>query len=136
MKDHKKYVLYAILLSILAVWVRVGWVAFYPYIPFEVHSITILDADNTVRAGDDLLYVTDYTKHMELPAEVRRQLIDGYVINIPAAYGNVPLGRNKTINSIRIPEFTDAGSNYRIEISYTHSTPMNLMGYSASLAGF
>ena len=113
------YAVYVIMICVITAWLRILFVEVYPYKPIEIHQIYIVDNDNTVAPGEHVNYVTEYTKHMELPATVRRQLVNGYVLNLPISYGDIPSGCGRTLNRIRIPEFADPGE-YTIQISYTY----------------
>jgi hypothetical protein len=116
---YLKYFLYVVLALIFGFWIRAGWILLYPYKVLTVHSIKILDADNTVAAGGSLSYETCYTKHMEATANVERWLVNSYTLSVPSYHRQVPTGKGKSLNAITIPEFADPGI-YRLRIRYTY----------------
>jgi hypothetical protein len=128
-----------ILLSLIAmVFIRIGWVAFFPYEPITIHSINILDDDNTVMAGDDLMYETHYTKKMPLEATVAQRLVDSYVLTVPTHTQSVPLGEGRLLSRIPIPDFASPGT-YRLSIVYTYkvsSFPERFVSVEASSGPF
>jgi hypothetical protein len=119
MNGTTKYIGYALIISVLAVFLRVAWVVFYPYEPIIIKSIEISDPDNTVVAGEELQYITNYEKKMDLQASVSRRLVNSYVLSVPTYTRSVPVGKGRSRNSITIPSFADPGT-YRLNIVYTY----------------
>lgn len=119
MNDTTKYIGYAMLAVILAIFSRVAWVAFYPYVPIVIHSIEVTDPDNTVTSGEDLEYITRYDKKILVEATVARYLVNSVVIPVPSYRRQVPMGKGVSLNSITVPSYADPGV-YHLHIAYSY----------------
>jgi len=60
----------------------------YPYEPLVIEKIEIV---STPKIGEEFVYKIYYTKKMNLPAKVIRQLVDDNVTTIPSIDSNVPV---------------------------------------------
>lgn len=88
---------------------RLYW-AYWPFEPLIVHGIKIINPDNTVCAGSNLLYQMEIEKQMDVPAKVKRQLVNSYIIDYPAIEPpDKPLGSQVVTTTVPVPEYADAG---------------------------
>ena len=128
-----RYATYAILVILLAINLRVGWVLFYPYKPLEVKCIKILDEDQIVHPGEKVTYQLEYMKYMDIPATVNRSLVNNIVLNMPSFMSSVPLGHGVVKNNIDIPSFADPGI-YKLVFVFDYevsSFPKRIVRYRA-----
>lgn len=120
MNGARKYILYIILVTALGGWVRAGIILLYPFDPLTIHDIVIVDADNTVLAGDSILLNVHYTKNTDLPAVVTRRLIGPVVIALPPTTGTNPIGAGIARVQVLVPSYADSG-DYHIATEYTYT---------------
>ena len=120
MKDIGRYTAWVVLILTLGFLFRGSYIMLYPFKPFVVHEIKILDNDNVVVAGDPLYYSIRYTKNMPLTARVYRRLVNSYIIPLPVTESTAAVGEGIMKSEISIPEFADAG-NYSLHIIWEYT---------------
>ena len=89
----------------------------WPIKPITVNEVKIISKE--VRAGGELKYYVDATKHMNLPAMVVRQLINDTVITLAPSWSHVPMGRTMMMVSLTVPINVHPG-RYKLSTSYTY----------------
>ena len=103
--------------------------AFWPYEPLKIEYITIQDFKN----GEYITYKMKFIKKMDLPAEVSKQFINGYIITLPTITANYPVGEGCTTHQVEIPKLPPGNyyfqwsGRYRVnpirEVTVTARTP-------------
>ena len=63
-----------------------------PLDPLTINSVTVVNAEKSVVAGERLHYMVDSVKHANKPAKITRQLINERTIYYTVADSNVPCG--------------------------------------------
>lgn len=102
---------WVMLVSVLAVWARVGWVLFYPYEPMVVtNRMKVLD--KVVQRGDQVFYLLDAEKKSPLTATVTRQLVNHFVMTMPTFTSNIKTGKVAIAIPMEIPEWATPGTYY------------------------
>jgi hypothetical protein len=97
-----------IFLFLASAWLLIAYWLLWPYEPIKINDIKILNADNTIYAGDYLIYEVDYVKkHRYKVVKVIRQLVDGSVIIMKSEPSNtgLPLGHHKVLVHAPIPDY-------------------------------
>jgi hypothetical protein len=109
---------WVLLVSVLAVWGRVGWVLFYPYQPIEIKTpMKIINKGKIVHQGETVFYDFHADKKLSLPCIVSRQLINHYITTLaPIAMSNIKLGKTVSAIGVQIPMYAEPG------IYYIHNT--------------
>jgi hypothetical protein len=78
--------------------------------PAVVHKITIKNKDKQVCPGGMLLYEVDIDKKRDLPATVKRQLVNSYLISFDVIFPpRKPLGRHIYAGSLYVPKGAEVG---------------------------
>ena len=91
---------------------RLYW-AYWPFNPLTVYGIKVMNPEGIVCAGTNLIYEMDVEKHLDVPARVKRQLINSYIIDFPILEPpDKPLGRQKVVTTLNVPAFADEGHYY------------------------
>lgn len=109
---------YALLLFIAVV----SFMLFYPYDPIKFNQlpIPVLNENNEVRAGEELILYMDYVKEYQCDlVEANYYLIDGFVIKMNVDSRVRPVGENKTPRIIPIPTSAPVGEDRHIQIDYS-----------------
>jgi len=88
---------------LLFVWFRIGWVIFYPYKPFIIHSpkLTVLNEGKKVCRGDDLCVQADTEKTMNVPTIIHTTLVNRYTYALAPFVSNREPGRK--VVTVQIP---------------------------------
>jgi len=96
-------------------------IVLWPYNPLTIHSVSILNKNNTVMAGEKVLYAADVTKHTSRAGKVIRQLLNSRVITYTAIEGNVDTGRKIVKNYLETSSGDLPGQYYmRFTVVYTY----------------
>ena len=91
-------------------WIERLYWTYWPFEPLTVYDIKIINPDETVCAGSNLLYEMDIDKKMRASYKVKRQLVNSYIIDLPSLEPpEKPLGRQKVMTSLPVPAFADEG---------------------------
>lgn len=107
-------------ISFLAIWIRVGWVLFYPYKPLVVHSHKIVNEGKQVKAGGVALLESTFTKYTEVEGYVSRQLINKFVYYLPTYKATNPSSvKRMIVIEVDVPLYAIPGP-YRIYTTYTY----------------
>jgi hypothetical protein len=102
---------WVMLVSVLAAWARVGWVLFYPYEPMVVTGrMKVLD--KVVQRGEQVFYLLDAEKKLPLTATVTRQLVNHFVMTMPAFASNIKTGKVAIAIPMEIPDWATPGTYY------------------------
>jgi len=110
-----------VLLMGLSLYFYVTFLLFWPYQPMVIHSVTPINPNKVVYAGEYLIYELDYTKEKVYPVtQVSRQLVDGFIIMLASrSHSSYPVGQHRKHIYAKVPDFTDAGEYYlRISMTY------------------
>jgi len=92
----------------------------------DVHSIVIENEGKKVEQGGTLVYGLDYTKHLNLPGTVSRQLVNSFTITYSDISGISPVGSRVSHTFLPIPEYASPGK-YRLR--WTVRYQVNLMRF-------
>ncbi len=96
-----------------ALWAERLYWAYWPFEPLKVYGIKIINPNETVCAGSNLLYEMDIDKRMDVPSKIKRQLVNSYIIDFPVLEPpDKPLGRQKVVTTLNVPAFADEGLYY------------------------
>ncbi len=121
--------LLAVLIFLLVIFAGgVGVISYWllwPYEPFEVHSIEILNANKTVQAGSCLSYHIKWTKHTDKQGKVNRYFVNGWkhpIDDFDGVLGSAPKGPGEADIFVLLPETTPAGKG---RMQFVVSYPMN-----------
>ena len=111
---NKKLIPFLLLLMVIMtamMWIESSYWKYYPFEPVVFHSgITIKNPQNTVCAGDLLIYEMEIDRKMDVPVMVKRQLVNSYQIDYPKLeVPNKNLGIQKVYGSVHIPSYVDPG---------------------------
>ena len=107
-------------------WIERAYWRYWDFKPVTIHSISILNPGKTALAGGLLIYEVDMTKNMATACTVKRQLVDGHLIDYDeVAPPAKPLGRQKAVASVSIPRATDTSTWF---MRYTLDCPMGPEG--------
>ncbi len=108
-------VLYLSLFSVLAMWLRIGWVVFYPYKPFIVHSpfLEVVNKDKKVCAGGDLIVRAETEKTEAIETLVSTELVNTYSYTITPYWSDREVGRKTVTKTVPILSTAESGM-YRI----------------------
>jgi len=114
-KPTSKIYLAIIATCFLAIWFRVGWVIFYDYQPFIVHSPTLLvmNQDHEVCQGDKLIIRADTEKTEPIETLVSTELVNTYSYTLTAYLSDREMGRKWIQKKIHIHSQAEPG-RYRI----------------------
>ena len=104
----------------------VCWWLIYPYDVIDVHSIVIENEGKKVEQGETLVYGLDYTKHLNLPGTVSRQLVNSFTITYSDISGISPVGSRVSHTFLPIPKYASPGK-YRLR--WTVRYQVNLMRF-------
>jgi hypothetical protein len=110
--------IWIIALCLLAIWLRVGWVLFYPYEPITVHGLMMI-ADKTVTAGQSVCVSLDTTKHTTAAGYVTTELINDFRYTLLDYTANRPPGRTVAVKCIKIPLSAEPGK-YKLYRTFTY----------------
>ncbi len=117
-----RIVFWVVIITFLAVWLRIGWVLFYPYEPLVIHSHKILNEGKQVKAGGIVLLESIFTKNTDAQAYVTRQMIGKkFLYYIPPYYATNPISKERiNVFSIFVPSYAEPDT-YRFFTTYTYS---------------
>jgi hypothetical protein len=102
--------IWIIALSLLAIWLRVGWVLFYPYEPITVHGLMMVNnADKKVMAGGVICVSLDTTKNTTSAGYVTTELVNDFRYTLLDYTANRPPGRATSTKCIKIPSSAEPG---------------------------
>ena len=94
-------------------WVERAYWTYWPFEPLVIRSIEVKNAGNTVCAGSMMIYEMDITKNIDAPVKVRRQLVNSYLLDIPALEPPAkPLGDQIVPAYLDIPSFAEEGTYF------------------------
>lgn len=114
MNGTLRILIYLLLASILAVWLRIGWVFFYPYEPLTFYDIVrVINPNKQVKAGADLWYLVNAKKNVEGRTTVFRYLVNGEYVPLSMYESAAPEGVIFKANNVYIPKETKPGT-YRL----------------------
>lgn len=83
---------------------------YWPFEPAVIHSITVTNPNKEVCAGDDMTYLVEVTKTLDVPCTVKRTLINSQMLfYAPIQPPRKPLGYQHVSASIHVPR----GADYR-----------------------
>jgi hypothetical protein len=86
---------------------------YWPFNPATIHSIRVMNPGKEVCAGDEMVYVVEITKHMDVPCKVKRALVNSSLIPYPVTEPpRKPLGYQKVSASIHVPRSADYREYY------------------------
>lgn len=85
----------------------------WPLNPIELKSVKIMNDNNKVIIGQELIFQVHYIKHTEKSGRVYRQLLDGRVVNLAPHISKVPVGEAAHLGFIRTGP-GDLPGKYRI----------------------
>lgn len=94
-------ILMLIMLILLAM-----FMAFYPFRVVEVQSpYPIINENRQVKRGEEIYYLVNYNKHMQVRAESTwfLECSDGSLITLAPTSTNFPIGRHTIIRNTTIP---------------------------------
>lgn len=108
----------AILLIVLAAY----WL-FYPYQLAEVKSpYKVLN--NPVVAGENMRFMIEFDKHVDLNATISRQLVNDVTITYPSVVTNTRAGHHEYIVELPTPEYVDEGEYIFKHTACYHVNPL------------
>ena len=120
MNNTIKIIAYIILIPLVAVWLRIGFVFFYPYKPLvDIEPITILNENKEVEAGGCLKYTINVRKTIDASATVFRYLVNGEFITLPMYATHAPAGKINTTKTVIVPLDTRPGV-YKLSTVYDY----------------
>lgn len=115
-------------------WCVITYWLFFPYQPLSINkAITILNMNNTVMAGGDLVYEYEVNKKKNLTAVVNKQLINTLIITYTPTSSNVPIGVRQIKEVSKIPNYAEPGE-YRLRIEAVYKVnplrDISIVGWS------
>ena len=107
-----------VLYIILTFWIL------WPYNPTEIHSITVLNPNKTVKAGDFMVYEIKFTKHTNLTGVISKTISNGLVIYYTDDSGILPAQKEPyvKIRKVYVPHYADSG---KYQMNYSVKYPVN-----------
>ena len=129
---HKIY--YAASMVILAAaFILITYIScmlFYPYNLLEANSQPFEVITKDVRAGEDLVYVTDICKFTDAKAVMTHEFINGIIYSAPSVESNVEAGCYNQEAAVHVPE-TLLPSTYHMRIIVTYKiNPLREITYT------
>lgn len=110
-----------ITMIIFSVWLRIGWVMFYPYVPAKIHGkITV--SPRVVMAGEQVFYTVDYEKFMDCEAVVTKMIVNERVFHFTPVPQQFPTGRRIFTKPLTVPLEAHGTARIYFAISYPVST--------------
>lgn len=108
--------------SVVAWFVTLGIYAFLMFFPFKVVTLNKFEITTPeVRAGELVCFNLDFTKHMNLGADVKWSLVNRTIVPLPSASTRRPLGDFNGELCKLIPEWlgVEAGPHrLQVDLSY------------------
>jgi hypothetical protein len=103
----------------------IGFWAFFPYKIIDFNNLPYPVENKVVKQGGQLKYTVDYCKYTEgMPAEVKREFIDGLVFESSDVRANVTLGCNSVVVPLNVPLSLPPGK-YKLRLTVTyHPNPI------------
>jgi hypothetical protein len=103
------------LLALVAFWLL------YPYkiVTYKTTPFRIVETNKSAKQGGALSYEYDYTKYIDVPAEVSKQFIDGLIFQSEGPITRKLVGSGHVHSEIQIPETLPSGK-YRLRIIATY----------------
>lgn len=92
---------------------------FADYKPIVFNNIPFPVSKTQFKNGDTLSYTVDYCKHIAMDSLVTREFVNQVVYVTPSIFSNVPLGCNRVVAEIVIPESLYDGT-YQLKIHYAY----------------
>ena len=104
---------------------------------FTVCPVKVLDVYGNIttdkeiyKAGETVTYTADYCKYKQIPAIGSHALVDGIIIPYSKIETNVPVGCDKLVMPLKIPEYAPSGEYYlQIDFNY-HVNPFKDVSYT------
>jgi hypothetical protein len=108
-KDISFWLIWATMMCVI--FVAIGFAA-YPLKPVTLNKIEILDADNTITAGEPVHFTVWGMKHTDRPSKVIYQLVNTRVTTYSAVEGNLAKGTDHYSKSLPTSKYDMAGTYY------------------------
>ena len=110
-------------LEILTVFVFllfVGLIAYYAFYPFKVTQLHSISINSPEYCLEELVNIEiDFTKYMDITAEIRWFIVDGIIIELDSPGVSRPIGQNRVVVSKFIPRTILPGTyNFRVQSTY------------------
>lgn len=118
MRVFKSVLTYIILLSAIGIVCLLTYWLSWPYKIIEITKVEVLTP--IVVAGEDVQILIESKKYMNVPAIVRRELLNDHAWGIPSHESNIPATASDWTLRIKIPENAPFGTNYRIHTTYSY----------------
>ena len=93
--------------------------ALIPLDPLTINSVTIVNSQKMVVAGEKLHYIVDTDKHIQKPAKITRQLINERTIYYTSVDSNLPRGASIRGESLGTSS-ADMPGIYHLRMTYTY----------------
>lgn len=110
------YMVATILATLLTISLTYMLMSVWPLNPIEIKSVKILNPNNVVCIGDDILFQVHFIKHTDKCGRVVRQLINDRVINYTPHISSVPKEEDKGVGTLKTGPSDMPG---RYQVSYT-----------------
>ena len=104
-----QYYLFGILILVSYFLLLAAYWLFYPYKIITYSDLPYQTAKTEYVQGDITTYSFKFCKHLELPATVEKQFVDGLLFMSEGNKNNLPLGCHKAVIQLHIPETLPAG---------------------------
>lgn len=124
----------AVLVAAFALMGLISYWSVFPRDVVRVSAIRVLTP--TLRAGETLMYETDYCKSVAVPARITRTLRDSFIMPLPPSSSNVPVGCGTSLNVVAIPEFCNLGTYYLDVLWQYDVNPLRVVDYGFSVGPF
>lgn len=110
------------------------WYRLYPYDPIHFNQlpIPVLNENNEVHAGENLLLFMDFEK-LDGCENIQSKfyLVDGFVLEMTTSTVTRPVGKNQFLREIPIPPAAPTGPDRHIRIEYScQPNPIRTIYYS------
>jgi hypothetical protein len=99
---------------------------FFPYrvIEFKDNVFPIVNANKTVKSGEQLIYLARSCKYMNVSVTVSRQFVDGIIYSLPKVESNLPLGCKDNLVYVQVPTAIPAGKVTMSILYQIHVNPI------------
>jgi hypothetical protein len=117
-KAISKYVYITCALIFLGVWLRVGFVLFYPYAPINISDPIKIINKQMIHCGDYIRYEVAFDMEESQNVTVSRTLINHYIHHETPFTVFIPIGKHTLIDVMKTPVHIEPGL-YHIVLDYT-----------------
>lgn len=123
-----------LLVVFLILFLGMIWIGYLLFWPIEVtkpniQPYKILNANHTVKRGEDLLYLVDACKDRDITGFIDRKFVDGIIISTPITLGTVKAGCSQTPISIQVPDKLATGTWHLELYLYYQVNPFRMEKY-------